>query len=138
MEDELIERKRELEEELRRIETQIYQLETTYLESTFSGGGNVIRGLEGFVSFRARASNTHLKRAGVKFKETDRWFSGSSATSKIAPGIDDNVFQAPATENGETIDQPTPNPVEKKKRKEYPSDKKRKKKKEMRESEYSE
>eukprot|EP00761_Pharyngomonas_kirbyi_P001249 gb/GECH01001252.1/.p1 GENE.gb/GECH01001252.1/~~gb/GECH01001252.1/.p1 ORF type:complete len:102 (+),score=44.17 gb/GECH01001252.1/:1-306(+) len=75
--EELVSKKEKLEEELKQIETQIYRLESSYLEETWPHG-NVVKGWDGFASNR-RAPGQKKSR----FKDTDRLFSYSSATSSL-------------------------------------------------------
>ncbi|XAR61101.1 hypothetical protein NMG60_11034713 [Bertholletia excelsa] len=69
-----------LHEELRYIEKQVYEMETSYLQDT-SQCGNVLKGFEGFLS--SSKSTTLLKRSR-KFQPEDRLFSLSSITSPAA------------------------------------------------------
>mmetsp|Transcript_15472 Transcript_15472/g.52855 ORF Transcript_15472/g.52855 Transcript_15472/m.52855 type:complete len:112 (+) Transcript_15472:155-490(+) len=73
----LQQRKDRLEEELRNVEKQVYDLETSYLNDS-SQQGNVLRGFEGFLA--AQKANA-LKRAR-NFKVEDRLFSLSSKSSQ--------------------------------------------------------
>lgn len=68
----LLRRKREIDKQLVQLEVQIYNYEGSYLEDTQSHG-NIIRGLDGYVSNRSER-----KRGPIK--ESDRIFSRSSAT----------------------------------------------------------
>lgn len=69
-----------LHEELRNIEKQVYDMETSYLQDP-SQCGNVLKGFEGFLS--SSKSTTLLKRSR-KFQPEDRLFSLSSVTSPAA------------------------------------------------------
>ncbi|XP_052171130.1 uncharacterized protein LOC127787231 [Diospyros lotus] len=69
-----------LHEELRSIEKQVYDMETSYLQDP-SQSGNVLKGFEGFLS--SSKSTTLLKRSR-KFQPEDRLFSLSSVTSPAA------------------------------------------------------
>nr|GMD59756.1 chromatin modification-related protein MEAF6-like [Ipomoea batatas]GMD67767.1 chromatin modification-related protein MEAF6-like [Ipomoea batatas]GMD70018.1 chromatin modification-related protein MEAF6-like [Ipomoea batatas] len=70
-------KRQKLQEELRNVEKQVYELETTYLQETGTFG-NALRGFEGFLSTSNKSSN--LKRSR-KFQLEDRLFSLSSVTS---------------------------------------------------------
>ncbi|CAK9866882.1 unnamed protein product [Sphagnum jensenii] len=73
----LMAKKEKLQEELRSVEKQVYDLETTYLHDS-SHSGNVLKGFDGFLASGKGASN--LKRPR-KFQPEDRLFSLSSVTS---------------------------------------------------------
>ncbi|XP_047324771.1 chromatin modification-related protein eaf6-like [Impatiens glandulifera] len=74
-----------LHEELRSIEKQVYDMETSYLQDP-SQCGNVLKGFEGFLS--SSKSTTLLKRSR-KFQPEDRLFSLSSVTS---PAAEEHAF----------------------------------------------
>jgi chromatin modification-related protein EAF6 len=128
-EDELYDKKRELEEDMKKIDSQIYKLETSYLLET-QLTGNVVKGFDGFISLRSRVSGVGQKR--IKFKDSDRWFSNSSSTAKIS--LEERVM-----EDEIIYEESTPVPdksSEKKKRKDTnTSEKKKKKKKKSSDSE---
>jgi len=71
------EKKAALEEELRRTEKQIYDLEGEYLEETLKDG-NILRGWDGYLG--KQASSGAIRRIN-RFREADRMFSASSVTS---------------------------------------------------------
>ncbi|PIN00834.1 hypothetical protein CDL12_26666 [Handroanthus impetiginosus] len=79
----LICKRAKLHEELRNIEKQLYDMETSYLQDP-SQCGNVLKGFEGFLS--SSKSTTLLKRSR-KFQPEDRLFSLSSVTSPAAEEI---------------------------------------------------
>ncbi|KAI6674908.1 uncharacterized protein LOC115673718 isoform X2 [Syzygium oleosum] len=85
----LLGKRAKLHEELRSIEKQVYEMETSYLQDP-SQCGNVLKGFEGFLS--ASKSTALLKRSR-KFQPEDRLFSLSSVTSpaaeELAGGRDD-------------------------------------------------
>ncbi|KAL6210698.1 hypothetical protein ACLB2K_015930 [Fragaria x ananassa] len=85
----LLTKRTKLQDELRGIEKQVYDLETTYLQDP-SQCGNVLKGFEGFLS--STKSTSFLKRSR-KFQPEDRLFSLSSVTSpaaeELAAGRDD-------------------------------------------------
>ncbi|KAF8006373.1 hypothetical protein BT93_K0618 [Corymbia citriodora subsp. variegata] len=85
----LLAKRAKLHEELRNIEKQVYEMETSYLQDP-SQCGNVLKGFEGFLS--ASKSTALLKRSR-KFQPEDRLFSLSSVTSpaaeELAGGRDD-------------------------------------------------
>jgi chromatin modification-related protein EAF6 len=128
-EDELYDKKRELEEDMKKIDSQIYKLETSYLLET-QLTGNVVKGFDGFISLRSRVSGVGQKR--IKFKDSDRWLSNSSSTAKIS--LEERVM-----EDEIIYEESTPVPdksSEKKKRKDTnTSEKKKKKKKKSSDSE---
>ncbi|KAK3041350.1 hypothetical protein RJ639_002331 [Escallonia herrerae] len=76
----LLSKRGKLQEELRTIEKQVYELETSYLQES-SNFGNVWKGFEGFLS--SSKNTTNLKRSR-KFQLEDRLFSLSSVTSPAA------------------------------------------------------
>ncbi|XP_042513274.1 chromatin modification-related protein MEAF6-like isoform X3 [Macadamia integrifolia] len=76
----LMSKRVKLHEELRNIEKQVYELETSYLQDS-NQCGNVLKGFEWFLS--ASKSTTNLKRSR-KFQPEDRLFSLSSVTSPAA------------------------------------------------------
>ncbi|XP_043811068.1 chromatin modification-related protein eaf6 isoform X2 [Manihot esculenta] len=76
----LMGKRENLREELRNIEKQVYELETSYLQDS-GHFGNALKGFEGFLS--SSKSTTNLKRSR-KFQPEDRLFSLSSVTSPAA------------------------------------------------------
>lgn len=76
----LISKRDRFQEELRSIEKQVFELETSYLQEA-SHFGNVLKGFEGFLSSTKNTSN--LKRPR-KLQPEDRLFSLSSVTSPVA------------------------------------------------------
>ncbi|GAB4841717.1 hypothetical protein Ancab_022439 [Ancistrocladus abbreviatus] len=76
----LLSKRAKLHEELRGIEKQVYDMETTYLQDP-SQCGNVLKGFDGFLS--SSKSTTLLKRSR-KFQPEDRLFSLSSISSPAA------------------------------------------------------
>ena len=74
------EKKLNLEEELAKCERQIYELEGEYLQETVKDG-NVFRGWDGYLGLGA--SSGAIRRIN-RFREADRLFSASSATSASA------------------------------------------------------
>ncbi|KAL6208755.1 hypothetical protein ACLB2K_019700 [Fragaria x ananassa] len=85
----LLTKRTKLQDELRGIEKQVYDLETTYLQDP-SQCGNVLKGFERFLS--STKSTSSLRRSR-KFQPEDRLFSLSSVTSpaaeELAAGRDD-------------------------------------------------
>ena len=73
----ILEKKQLLEEDLRRIEKQIYELEGQYLQDTVKDG-NILRGWEGYQG--QQASSGAIRRIN-RFRDADRMFSASSMTS---------------------------------------------------------
>ncbi|CAI0558870.1 unnamed protein product [Linum tenue] len=73
----LVAKREKLQEELRTIEKQVYEYETSYLQDS-SHFGNMLKGFEGFLSSSKNSSN--LKRSR-KLQAEDRLFSLSSVTS---------------------------------------------------------
>ncbi|PIA36444.1 hypothetical protein AQUCO_03400371v1 [Aquilegia coerulea] len=80
----LVSKREKLQEELRNIEKQVYELETSYLQDS-SQCGNVLKGFEGFLS--SSKSTANLKRSR-KFQPEDRLFSLSSVTS---PAVEEHM-----------------------------------------------
>ncbi|VFR02069.1 unnamed protein product [Cuscuta campestris] len=79
----LLSKRSKLHEELKNIEKQVYDMETSYLQDP-SQCGNVLKGFEGFLS--SSKSTTLLKRSR-KFQPEDRLFSLSSVTSPAAEEV---------------------------------------------------
>merc|ERR1719316_2357663 len=73
----ILEKKQTLEEDLRAVEKQIYDLEGEYLQETVKDG-NILRGWDGYLG--KQASSGAIRRIN-RFREADRLFSASSATS---------------------------------------------------------
>merc|ERR1711937_848483 len=74
----LLQKKRKLELDLWQTEKQIYDLETSYLEST-AAVGNVLKGWETMLGYRSSVSGANQnKKKGIR--ESERLFSRSSAT----------------------------------------------------------
>nr|DAD36773.1 TPA_asm: hypothetical protein HUJ06_007414 [Nelumbo nucifera] len=80
----LMSKREKLQEELRNIEKQVYELETSYLHDS-NQCGNVLKGFEGFLA--SSKSTTNLKRSR-KFQAEDRLFSLSSVTS---PAVEEHL-----------------------------------------------
>ncbi|KAM6592217.1 hypothetical protein CsatA_014822 [Cannabis sativa] len=76
-------RRAKLQEDLRNIEKQVYDMETSYLQDP-SQCGNVLKGFDGFLS---SSKNTALTKRSRKFQPEDRLFSLSSVTSPAAEEI---------------------------------------------------
>ncbi|KAL7105496.1 hypothetical protein ACP275_07G049100 [Erythranthe tilingii] len=76
----LLKKREKLHNELRSVENQVYELETSYLQET-NTFGNVLKGFDGFLS--SSKNTTNLKRSR-KFQIEDRVFSLSSVTSPAA------------------------------------------------------
>ncbi|XP_077252880.1 chromatin modification-related protein eaf6-like [Tasmannia lanceolata] len=81
----LLSKREKLQDELRNIEKQVYELETSYLHDS-SQCGNVLKGFEGFLS--SSKSIINLKRSR-KFQPEDRLFSLSSVTS---PAVEEHLI----------------------------------------------
>ncbi|KAH1106116.1 hypothetical protein J1N35_009884 [Gossypium stocksii] len=88
----LLNKRAKLQEELRSIERQVYDMETSYLQDP-SQCGHVLKGFEGFLS---SSKNTALLKRSRKFQPEDRLFSLSSVTSpaaeEVAAGRDGEPF----------------------------------------------
>ncbi|KAJ0962874.1 hypothetical protein J5N97_027996 [Dioscorea zingiberensis] len=80
----LVSKRKKLQEELRNIENQVYDLETSYLQDS-NQCGSVLKGFEGFLS--SSKSTINLKRSR-KFQPEDRLFSLSSVTS---PAVEEHI-----------------------------------------------
>ncbi|KAL3895335.1 MAG: hypothetical protein SGCHY_004762 [Lobulomycetales sp.] len=70
----LIKKKKQLDKDLVNLESNLYALESTYLEET-AGFGNIVRGFDQYLSGRSAD-----KRRPPRIQEKDRIFSQSSAT----------------------------------------------------------
>ncbi|XP_038996357.1 chromatin modification-related protein MEAF6-like isoform X3 [Hibiscus syriacus] len=79
----LLNRTAKLQEELRNIERQVYDMETSYLQDP-SQCGHVLKGFEGFLS---SSKNTAVLKRSRKFQPEDRLFSLSSVTSPAAEEV---------------------------------------------------
>ncbi|CAO2821607.1 unnamed protein product [Amaranthus hypochondriacus] len=75
----LLSKREKLQDELRNIEKQVFELETTYLQDS-NQFGHVLKGFEGFLS--SSKSTANLKRSR-RFQPEDRIFSLSSVTSPV-------------------------------------------------------
>jgi len=75
----LEQKKQRLEDELRMVEKQVYDLETSYLNDS-NQNGNVLKGFEGYLA----PTKTQNMKKGRSFKIEDRMFSLSSTTSQAA------------------------------------------------------
>mmetsp|Transcript_12368 Transcript_12368/g.22344 ORF Transcript_12368/g.22344 Transcript_12368/m.22344 type:complete len:169 (-) Transcript_12368:1056-1562(-) len=79
--------KDELENRLAKVEAQIFELETSYLEDT-THRGNIVRGWSGFATKKSEkipnVSGTGARRGRI-IKASERIFSGSSITSPSTP-----------------------------------------------------
>ncbi|XP_017975911.1 PREDICTED: chromatin modification-related protein MEAF6 isoform X2 [Theobroma cacao] len=82
----LMTKRDKLQDDLRNIEKQVYELETNYLQDS-SHFGHVLKGFEGFLSSSKNTAN--LKRYR-KFQPEDRLFSLSSVTSPAQKSIVQN------------------------------------------------
>jgi len=69
----------QLRDDLRKVEDQIFDLETVYLEETATTG-NIIRGWD---SRQTKAQGSQFSQKKYKFNLQDRMFSYSSTSSKI-------------------------------------------------------
>ncbi|VFR01526.1 unnamed protein product [Cuscuta campestris] len=76
----ILNKRQKLQDELRKVEKQVYELETSYLQESGTFG-NALRGFEGFLS--SSNKNSNLKRSR-KFQLEDGLFSLSSVTSTAA------------------------------------------------------
>lgn len=78
--------KRELDDKLRKVETQIFDLEASYLEETWPHG-NVVKGWDGFVKREKKSSGEDGGAPAAssqryrKLRESDKVFSRSSTTA---------------------------------------------------------
>ncbi|KAJ7069777.1 histone acetyltransferase subunit NuA4-domain-containing protein [Mycena amicta] len=100
-------KKRAIDKQLADIETQIYDLEKTYLTETAShNGGNIITGFEGYLK------NTNASRRKYDVAESERLFSNSSLTYAKSLELlrdgddtadDGSVFKQPSTPGLTTV-----------------------------------
>lgn len=84
---EMLDRTIDVEAELRHIETQIEELETTYLERTWNEG-NIVIGWNEAVHSAPLPSAPGVK---IRFSPKDRTFSLSSVTSRAYRNLEENV-----------------------------------------------
>ncbi|KAM7279135.1 hypothetical protein ACFE04_006269 [Oxalis oulophora] len=77
----LVSNRDKLQDDLRNIEKQVYELESSYLQES-NHIGNVLKGFEAFLS-STKITPNNLKRS-KKFQPEDRLFSLSSLTSPAA------------------------------------------------------
>ncbi|GAY52554.1 hypothetical protein CUMW_142740 [Citrus unshiu] len=77
----LVSKRSRFQDELRNIENQVYELETSYLQD-IGQFGNAFKGFEGFLSSGKNTSNFKRPR---KLQPEDRIFSLSSVTSPALP-----------------------------------------------------
>jgi len=75
----LTQRKRQLEEDLKVIERQIFDLEENYIEET-NHYGNIIKGWDGYLNVKAKSLQNVSRR--LKISNKNRIFSNSSTTSQ--------------------------------------------------------
>lgn len=87
----LLQGKKDLEAKLRKVETQIYELETSYLEESWNFG-NVVRGWDNVLKYRGDSENTTTHRPARKFRQSDRIFSSSSLSSPDNLGKQGNTL----------------------------------------------
>jgi hypothetical protein len=83
--DQLRARKEQLEEDLRAIEKQIYDLEEHYIDETYSYG-NVIRGWDNFLTARVPRASVAIRESTQQSKsrrQPDRIFSQSSVSAPL-------------------------------------------------------
>lgn len=85
-------KKERLEDELRMVEKQVYDLETSYLNDS-SQYGNVTKGFEGYLA----PTKTQNMKKTRNFKIEDRLFSLSSTTSPAAEEIAQAALDAQAS-----------------------------------------
>ncbi|CAD8075995.1 unnamed protein product [Paramecium primaurelia] len=89
---ELSDKRQSLENELKVLEKQIFDLETKYLEET-AATGNVIKGWEGYTTIKSGKLNGNVLRK-TKANANDRIFSQSSKTSPFYQ-ITETVVEEP-------------------------------------------
>mmetsp|Transcript_15122 Transcript_15122/g.20869 ORF Transcript_15122/g.20869 Transcript_15122/m.20869 type:complete len:107 (-) Transcript_15122:232-552(-) len=75
-------KKEQLEEAVRLVEKQVYDLETSYLNDS-SQYGNILKGFEGYLA----PTKTQSQKKSRNFKVEDRLFSLSSSTSPATEEI---------------------------------------------------
>jgi len=74
----LQQRKQQLQDELKSIEKQIWDLEASYIEET-NHYGNVVKGWEGYLNSKPLRKQNHVRKMKITLK--DRIFSNSSLSS---------------------------------------------------------
>ena len=78
-------RQNQLEEDLRQVERQIYELEEHYIERT-QAYGNVVKGWEGFLNYRIQKPGLPQRR--TRIARADRIFSNSSVSAPLVSTCD--------------------------------------------------
>jgi len=96
------EKRKAIEERLQALEKQIYALEGNYLTDT-NHLGNILTGWDSYLSSRSGA----LKRP-MKFKESDRLFSLSSATAFRTCGVKEGPGSDTGDSDATAADEPEP------------------------------
>lgn len=74
-----LDKKRKLDEQLQRLEDEIFKTEGNYLEDT-AGSGNIVRGFDGWVKGVAVGGRGGDDRRRGRVRDEDRIFSRSSVT----------------------------------------------------------
>ncbi|KAJ3221226.1 Chromatin modification- protein meaf6 [Clydaea vesicula] len=110
----LIDDKKQIEKRLVDLETNLYNLETTYLEDT-AGFGNIIKGFDSYLNGRA------IDKRRSRFFETDRIFSNSSTTTQKSIDLKEReerelLLQQQNSENEFNENEHSPIPFNKKKK----------------------
>eukprot|EP00899_Mesostigma_viride_P012189 jgi/Mesvir1/20971/Mv08038-RA.1 len=91
----LISRRAELEKELKFLEKQVYDLETSYLESKSSVLGSVLKGYEGYLQPQSSLQLEPSKKRQRMLRAEERLFSLSSVTSLVNKPVPSNHADAP-------------------------------------------
>lgn len=103
-------RKRQTDQDLTDLESQIYLYEGSYLNSTALSGGNVIRGFDSYMKAAALGTGTtRAPTASSSISNDDRMFSTSSATHQrsIALKMNEAAEDAARPEEAKTQTQNT-------------------------------
>lgn len=93
---ELLQAKQDQQEsELMKLEKQLYELETQYLQADYCQCGTVLKGFEGFLS-----SKDTLRKRNRQFKLEDRSLSLSSKTSPATTELEQQALETMVETNG--------------------------------------